>query len=209
MWRKLKENKLTQWCMEHMCFKNLCLWIVSRQSVLLLMPSTTSTASEFCTGCLSKAGIILRKTTLTYAYGRPCKTFKTPFCHVNLCFMYLYTSRCLDVWIHVQIPAPVCPQQDGNLSNASDHVIVVGAASKGIIQRDHQHNAVVYRSYYAANPFENMTEKELEEYQKGLNKQEGSVAWWLKYLLMELPHLASTSLRLVTIRKDELLSPEI
>ncbi|XP_067657469.1 gamma-adducin-like isoform X4 [Haliotis asinina] len=62
--------------------------------------------------------------------------------------------------------------KDGNLSNASDHVIVVGAASKGIIQRDHQHNAVVYRSYYAANPFENMSEKELEEYQKGVNKQE-------------------------------------
>lgn len=40
--------------------------------------------------------------------------------------------------------------KDGQLSGAGDQLIVVGAASKGIIQRDHQHNAVVYRQYYAA-----------------------------------------------------------
>lgn len=52
------------------------------------------------------------------------------------------------------------------MSGTSDGVIVVGAASKGIIQRDHQHNAVVYKTYYAPNPFDNMTEEEVEKYKK-------------------------------------------
>ncbi len=50
------------------------------------------------------------------------------------------------------------------MSGTSDSVIVVGAASKGIIQRDHQHNAVVYKTYYAPNPFDNMSEEEIEKY---------------------------------------------
>ena len=32
------------------------------------------------------------------------------------------------------------------MSGTGDHVVVVGAASKGIIQRDFQHHAMVYRS---------------------------------------------------------------
>ncbi|XP_064603859.1 alpha-adducin-like isoform X3 [Liolophura sinensis] len=56
--------------------------------------------------------------------------------------------------------------KDGNLSGTADQVIVFGAASKGIIQRDHQHNAVVYKSQYTANPFENVTEDELETYKR-------------------------------------------
>lgn len=35
--------------------------------------------------------------------------------------------------------------QDANTSGTGDHVVVVGAASKGIIQRDFQHHAMVYR----------------------------------------------------------------
>jgi len=42
----------------------------------------------------------------------------------------------------------------------------VGAASKGIIQRDYQHHATVYKSVYAKNPFDNVTSDELEEYQR-------------------------------------------
>ncbi|KAL3865132.1 hypothetical protein ACJMK2_006757 [Sinanodonta woodiana] len=53
---------------------------------------------------------------------------------------------------------------DGNLSTTGDSVIVIGAASKGIIQRDQQHNVQVYKSKYAANPFETMTEDEIERY---------------------------------------------
>uniref|UniRef100_A0A2C9JZ75 Class II aldolase/adducin N-terminal domain-containing protein n=1 Tax=Biomphalaria glabrata TaxID=6526 RepID=A0A2C9JZ75_BIOGL len=62
--------------------------------------------------------------------------------------------------------------KDGLLSGAGDQLIVVGAASKGIIQRDHQHNAVVYRQYYAANPFENMSEAEIEQYQAEVQRRE-------------------------------------
>lgn len=50
--------------------------------------------------------------------------------------------------------------------------MIVGAASKGIIQRDHQHNAVVYRSYYAANPFENMSEEEVDAYKREVERRE-------------------------------------
>ena len=56
--------------------------------------------------------------------------------------------------------------QEGHLSGTQDSVIVVGAASKGIIQREHQHNAVVYKQYYAPNPFDNMTEDDIEKYKR-------------------------------------------
>lgn len=53
---------------------------------------------------------------------------------------------------------------DGSLSATGDSVIVIGAASKGIIQRDQQHNVQVYKTQYASNPFENMSEEEIERY---------------------------------------------
>lgn len=62
--------------------------------------------------------------------------------------------------------------KDGQLSGAGDQLVVMGAASKGIIQRDHQHNAVMYRQYYSANPFENMTEAEMEQYQAEVQRKE-------------------------------------
>lgn len=58
------------------------------------------------------------------------------------------------------------------LKEAGDQTVIVGAASKGIIQRDHQHNAVVYRSYYAANPFENMSEDEVNAYKSEVTRKE-------------------------------------
>merc|ERR1711997_145504 len=42
----------------------------------------------------------------------------------------------------------------------------VGAASKGIIQRDFQHHATVYKSAYAKNPFDNISAEELDEYRR-------------------------------------------
>lgn len=48
----------------------------------------------------------------------------------------------------------------------SEPVVVVGAASKGIIKRDQQNNAVVYKSYYAQNPFAHMDNDELEKYRR-------------------------------------------
>ena len=45
--------------------------------------------------------------------------------------------------------------------------IVFGAVSKGIIRRDQQNNAGVYKTYYAAaNPFQQMDPNDLEKYKK-------------------------------------------
>jgi adducin len=53
---------------------------------------------------------------------------------------------------------------DGQKS--TEQTIIVGAASKGIIQRDHQHNAKVYKTAYAKNPFDDITDAQLEEYKR-------------------------------------------
>jgi adducin len=61
-----------------------------------------------------------------------------------------------------QQAAPGEYSQTGN--NTS---IVYGAASKGIIKRDQQNNAGVYKTYYnAANPFQQMDSGDLEKYKK-------------------------------------------
>ena len=58
----------------------------------------------------------------------------------------------------------------------------VGAASKGIIQRDYQHHATVYKSVYAKNPFDNVSSQELEEYQRIVDmKSRGEGAVTLSY----------------------------
>lgn len=55
----------------------------------------------------------------------------------------------------------------------------MGAASKGIIQRDHQHNAVVYKSLYSPNPFENISEEELARYKEKVEgKTKGEPGKW-------------------------------
>jgi len=56
--------------------------------------------------------------------------------------------------------------QDAHMSGTGDHVVVVGAASKGIIQRDFQHHAMVYRTPYAKNPFDSVSDQEIEEYKR-------------------------------------------
>jgi len=62
--------------------------------------------------------------------------------------------------------------QDANISATGDQVILVGAASKGIIQRGFQHNAMVYKTPYAKNPFDTITDEELEEYKKVVEKKQ-------------------------------------
>ncbi|XP_065092753.1 protein hu-li tai shao-like [Ochlerotatus camptorhynchus] len=47
----------------------------------------------------------------------------------------------------------------------------MGAASKGIIQRGYQHNATVYKAPYAKNPFDSVTDDELNEYKKTVEKK--------------------------------------
>ena len=71
---------------------------------------------------------------------------------------------------------------------------MVGAASKGIIQRDHQHNAVVYKTYYAPNPFDNMSEEEIAKYKNDVERKargesagDWKIVWILySYLLEDL-----------------------
>ncbi|KAI5706699.1 hypothetical protein M8J76_009664 [Diaphorina citri] len=68
--------------------------------------------------------------------------------------------------------------QDANQSATGDQVILVGAASKGIIQRGFQHNATVYKTPYAKNPFDQMTDQEIEEYKSTVSrKQRGEFSY--------------------------------
>lgn len=61
--------------------------------------------------------------------------------------------------------------QDATVTQTSDHVVLVGAASKGIIQRGYQHNAMVYKTPYAKNPFDAVTDEELDEYKKVVERK--------------------------------------
>jgi len=64
--------------------------------------------------------------------------------------------------------------QDAQPSSLGDnsYEMKVGAASKGIIQRDYQHHATVYKSAYAKNPFDRVSAEELEEYKRIITKKE-------------------------------------
>lgn len=57
------------------------------------------------------------------------------------------------------------------MTQTGDQVVLMGAASKGIIQRGFQHNATVYKSPYAKNPFDCVTDEELDEYKKVVEKR--------------------------------------
>lgn len=59
-----------------------------------------------------------------------------------------------------------------NDQKSGDQVVLVGAASKGIIQREYQHNAMVYKSAYAKNPFDNVTDQEIDEYKQYIEKKQ-------------------------------------
>lgn len=56
----------------------------------------------------------------------------------------------------------------GNQSGGDS--LMVTAASRGIIQRDHQKEALFYKNYTLGNPFENVTDHELEKYMKDVGK---------------------------------------
>lgn len=51
-------------------------------------------------------------------------------------------------------------------------MVLVGAASKGIIQRGFQHNAMVYKTPYAKNPFDAITDQELDQYKKDVERKQ-------------------------------------
>merc|ERR1712066_286657 len=58
-----------------------------------------------------------------------------------------------------------------SLAEQGGYNMKVGAASKGIIQRDFQHHATVFKSPYAKNPFDSVSNEELEEYKRIINKK--------------------------------------
>lgn len=62
-------------------------------------------------------------------------------------------------------------QVDDGFICSGDHVVLMGAASKGIIQRGYQHNATVYKTPYAKNPFDSVTDDELKEYKRTVDKK--------------------------------------
>lgn len=61
--------------------------------------------------------------------------------------------------------------RDASVSGTGDHVVLMGAASKGIIQRGYQHNATVYKTPYAKNPFDCVTDDELNEYKRTVERK--------------------------------------
>ncbi|XP_017765231.1 PREDICTED: protein hu-li tai shao isoform X1 [Eufriesea mexicana] len=66
--------------------------------------------------------------------------------------------------------------QDATISGTGEQVVLVGAASKGIIQRGFQHNAMVYKTPYAKNPFDAVTDQELDQYKREVErKQKGDL----------------------------------
>jgi len=72
----------------------------------------------------------------------------------------------------------------------NDQVVMVGAASKGIIQREFQHNAMVYKSAYSRNPFDNVTDAELDDYKQYVEKRQrgepvDDVPEHVRHLLLE------------------------
>uniref|UniRef100_A0A915BBA1 Class II aldolase/adducin N-terminal domain-containing protein n=1 Tax=Parascaris univalens TaxID=6257 RepID=A0A915BBA1_PARUN len=55
---------------------------------------------------------------------------------------------------------------EAEMSGQGDRVVMIGTASKGIIDRQHQHNAQVYRQLYAPNPFACETDEDIQKYMK-------------------------------------------
>uniref|UniRef100_A0A914VJZ3 Uncharacterized protein n=1 Tax=Plectus sambesii TaxID=2011161 RepID=A0A914VJZ3_9BILA len=52
-----------------------------------------------------------------------------------------------------------------------DRVVMIGTASKGIIDREYQHNAQVYRQLYAPNPFASETDEDIQKYMKEIESK--------------------------------------
>lgn len=60
------------------------------------------------------------------------------------------------------------------MNGPADHTVLIGTASKGIIVRDQQHNAQVYRHLYSPNPFSNQTDEDMQKYLKSLKSNSTS-----------------------------------
>jgi len=61
--------------------------------------------------------------------------------------------------------------QEGQAVGGIDNVLVT-AASRGIIQREHQRGALFYKNYSHANPFDNVTKDDLDAYRREVERKE-------------------------------------
>ncbi len=64
--------------------------------------------------------------------------------------------------------------EEGRAKMSGDRTVIVGAASMGIIQKEHRENAVVYHNVYSPNPFEKVTDEDLSKYHNMVKAQSGS-----------------------------------
>ncbi|OUC46293.1 hypothetical protein D917_07835, partial [Trichinella nativa] len=55
--------------------------------------------------------------------------------------------------------------------NAVEEKVIIGAASKGIIERDFRHNAQIYQQLYQPNPFASETDEDIKAYLKEVEKK--------------------------------------
>ena len=61
--------------------------------------------------------------------------------------------------------------QEGQAISGVDNVLVT-AASRGIIQREHQRGALFYKNYSQANPFDHVTKDDLDAYRREVERKE-------------------------------------
>jgi len=61
--------------------------------------------------------------------------------------------------------------QEGQAIGGVDNVLVT-AASRGIIQREHQRGALFYKNYSQANPFDHVTKDDLDAYRREVERKE-------------------------------------
>ncbi|UMM41546.1 hypothetical protein L5515_017763 [Caenorhabditis briggsae] len=75
-------------------------------------------------------------------------------------------SQILDGVTYEDISIVIQPDSDGTIgqSSSSDRAILIGTASKGIIDRQYQHHAQVYQQIYAPNPFSIETDEDIRKY---------------------------------------------
>ncbi|CAI2356854.1 unnamed protein product [Caenorhabditis sp. 36 PRJEB53466] len=80
-------------------------------------------------------------------------------------------SQILGSVTYEDISLLIKPDTDGTIgqSSTSDRAILIGTASKGIIDRQYQHHAQVYHQIYAPNPFSVETDENIRKYVEMVN----------------------------------------
>ncbi|VDO97354.1 unnamed protein product, partial [Soboliphyme baturini] len=72
--------------------------------------------------------------------------------------------------LKIMLPYVSDAVQDAEMSGTQEKIII-GAASKGIIEREFQHNAQIFHQLYQPNPFASTTDDEIKEYMKQVGQK--------------------------------------